>query len=238
VKKQGDVKQAVDQMAEHNGHAAAEENEKKLKRLAKILAGIEKLEEKQRQGKELTKEELDKVSRRPEVEREIRDRQLGIYSDGPSGNEPSENKPAAASPAVQAAPSAESCEENVVDTTAEAIIDAKEKAATNAAAAAAAAAPKEAEDPEKKAKRLTKLLGAIERLEEKMRHGAELLPEELQKIQRKEECERELHVLRYGSAAPDAPVSASDDSVKKAAPGTQANTKQPAAMKPAPKKRK
>jgi len=44
-----------------------EVNDKRLKRLAKLLASIERLEERQKQGHDLTKEELDKLRRKPDI---------------------------------------------------------------------------------------------------------------------------------------------------------------------------
>merc|ERR1712014_185929 len=68
------VAEAVkDEHPAENALLSPEDLEKKAKRLAKILAGIERLEEKQQQGQALSAEESDKMKRKPEVERELRE---------------------------------------------------------------------------------------------------------------------------------------------------------------------
>jgi len=104
-------------LAEARASAAAEEIDKKAKRLLKTLAGIERTEEKQRQGQTLTSEELDKVRRKPEIESELRMLQSGSTTAGPAVVDSWDEQPVAFTPVAREAPVPDSWDELATDVT-------------------------------------------------------------------------------------------------------------------------
>jgi len=179
-----------------NSNPIEEDSEKKAKRLAKILAGIERTEEKQRQGQNLTQEELDKVMRRLEIERELQMLRSGPAT-RPAVADAWDDQPMICAPPVESAPVPDSWDDQVEDSS---------SSVTNEAAATTVEKqPNDvtmtSEDGEKRTKRLAKTLAGIEKLEEKRQQGQVLSREEADKVRRKGDVERELRELRESHAS-------------------------------------
>lgn len=228
--KKKEKKKNKENVPEQNGHVQVVEEKKKseplptpaaepakrLKNLKKLLTQITELEQKVA-SKELTpnEDQLEKISRKAQVQLDIKDLELEIsgvalpkpqpkskQAPPPAPMPPAPSKKGASPPAAAAAkegktgPAAPPKKEKKEKQQSPPAVEEEKPAPVSVAKSMATESGiSQGQDPSKKLKNLKKKLAAIEELETKMKSGYQPTPEQLEKLSKKKEVLDEIKTL-------------------------------------------